>query len=301
MANFWKNKRVLITGASGFVGKHLTKRLAALKASVDYFNENVSDSNKVNSVFNSGKYHFCYHLAAQSLLNIAGKDPIPTFDTNIRGTWNVLEAARQNKLEGIIIASTTHVYGKNRLPFLETYYPRPTGPYETSKACADILAQTYANYYALPVAIARCVNIYGPGDQNNRIIPKTINFLLKNQHPEIFSNETTRDYMYIDDATDAYITLGENLKNLMKILSNITFNFGTGKHYSNAYIVNRIIKLSATSSVKPIFLENNRKLEISKQYVSIQKAKEFLNWKPHYSLDEGLKKTIKWYQEEKTL
>ncbi len=296
MHNFWKNKNILITGASGFVGSHLKKRLLNYGSKVNEIVGNIADKELVNRTFKSKKFNFCFHLAAQTLLDKAGIDPASTFEINIKGTWNILEATRQNRLDGIIIASTTHVYGKNKLPFLEEYYPRPAGPYETSKACADMIAQTYANYYSLPVAIARFVNIFGPGDQNDRIVPKTIKLLMQNKAPEIYSDETTRDYMYVEDAVSAYLTLAEKLRDLKIKDSNIIFNFGTGKHYSNLKIIEQIIKLYSSVKHIPVIIKKERKLEVVNQYVSIEKAKKYLKWKPEFDLNQGLRKTIDWYK-----
>lgn len=298
MQNFWRDKNILITGASGFIGTHLTTRLAKHGANVFKLNKNVSDEKFINTIFKKNSFNYCFHLAAQSIVDIGSVNPISTFNTNIRGTWNILESARIYGLNGLIIASTSHVYGKNKLPFLEEYFPKPSRPYETSKACADILAQTYASYYSLPVAIARCVNIYGPGDHNIRIVPETIKHILKGVKPEIFSDQTTRDYMFIDDAIEAYILLAENLKRLKKRDDNIIFNFGTGRHYSNKTIVKTLINLS-DKTIQPIQVKKGRKQEISKQYVSIKKAKKLLGWEPKYSLIAGLKKTLAWYQSQK--
>jgi CDP-glucose 4,6-dehydratase len=312
MDNFWKNKRVLITGAFGFVGKALSKELSRQGAHIFAFNSkdnlenplknldnctillgDVTNTQHISDIFKKYRLQYCYHLAAQAVVEIGSEDPTPTFEVNIKGTWNVLEAARQNKVEGVIIASTSHVYGKNTLPYLEEYFPRPSRPYETSKACADMIAQTYANYYDVPVAIARFVNTYGPGDNNSRIVPKTIQLLMKNRRPELFSDYTTRDYLYIDDAIDAYLVLGKKMKSLKA--ENIIFNFGTGNYYKNDEIINKIIKIMGKKTIKPIKTTETRKQEIKKQYVSIAKAQTILRWSPKYSIDEGLQKTIDWY------
>lgn len=312
MSNFWKSKRILVTGATGFIGTALVKKLLELDGTVyalsnnssfkkEYPNlkvirDDINDKKTILALFDKNNFDFCFHLAAQSIVDIGSNDPTTTFEVNIKGTWNILEAARFNKLKGIIIASTSHVYGKNTLPFLEEYFPRPSRPYETSKACADMIAQMYASYYDLPVAIARFVNTYGYGDKNVRIVPRTIQLLMQNKRPEIYYDRTTRDYLYIDDAINAYVILAEKLKDLKKESDNIIFNFGTGKHYSNATVIKKIIKLYYGSTVIPVVTKVVRKQEINKQYVSINKAKKLLDWKPCFTLEQGLLRTIKWYK-----
>jgi len=318
MKNFWRVKKVLVTGGNGFVGKHLVSRLLDLGAQTFILEKeeqksqnsqspiilpgnlqvvvgDIRDSNFINDLFRNNNFDVCFHLAAQSLVDKGDQNPLPTFEINIMGTANVLEAARQYKLCKLIIASTSHVYGENKLPLLEKYFPRPSRPYETSKACADILAQTYAKYYRSPIAIGRFVNIYGPGDQNQRIVPRTIQLILNNKNPEIFNDKVTRDYLYIDDAVDGYLTLAEKMKELTRQNQNIIYNFGTGKHYSTKYLVLKIIFLLGKSYITPTVVNSPRKQEIINQYVSVEKTKKILGWSPRYSLTEGLKRTIDWY------
>jgi CDP-glucose 4,6-dehydratase len=318
MKTFWKDKKVLVTGGGGFVGSHLVRRLVDL--GVDVFvlgkkrcqqedilnkkpfskaikivNGNVCDKQFINILFNDEKFNFCFHLAAQPLVGVGQQNPLSTFEINIMGTVYILEAARQHQLQGLILASTSHVYGENKLPFLEEYFPRPSRPYETSKACADILAQTYARYYKLPVAIGRFVNIYGPGDQNKRIVPRTIQLILNGQKPEIFDDKATRDYLYIDDAVNGYLMLGEKVNGLIKQNSNIIYNFGTGNHYSTKTLVEKIISLTGRNDITPVTINNPRGQEIVNQYLSIEKSQRELGWNPQYTIEEGLKKTIDWY------
>jgi len=322
MNNFWKNKKVLVTGGNGFVGANLSNRLAKMGARVFILEKNTLKSKKllknevsifgkkreliigdicnkkfIENIFNTNDFEICFHLAAKPLVleGNADKSPLSVFKVNIMGTLNILEAVRKNKKVGLIIASTSHVYGKNKLPFLEEYFPKPSSPYETSKACADILAQTYKNYYALPIAIARFINIYGPGDLNKRIIPKTIKLLFQNKPPILYDTKTKRSYLYIDDAIDGYITLAENLNKLPKKDSNIIFNFGTSEIYSSKDLMKKIMFLMNKSNVKPDIVTGVRKKEIATQYLSIKKAKKILGWYPKFSLERGLEKTIEWH------
>lgn len=310
--SFWQGRVVLVTGASGFVGSHLVDQLISKGAKVIGFSKrglasqakitkeygSVEDFQTINRVIKKNKTEIIFHLAAQPIVEIGQEEPIKTFQVNIQGTWNILEAARQNNVKRIIIASTVHVYGDNpKLPFKESYFPQPSRPYETSKACADLLAQSFADTYDLPVEIPRFVNIYGPGDFNfSRLVPKVIKSVLGGYKPEVWDIGSVRDFLYIDDAINAYLTLAEKpLANGKRLR---VFNFGTGKPIKIYDLVIKIIELA--NKDLDIKMENppeERTNEIKKQYVSIAKAKRELNWRPKVSLDEGLVETIKWYKE----
>lgn len=312
MNKFWNNKKIFVTGGNGFIGRALSKRLLELGAKVyildraDNRSENIKtikgdicDASFVDELFKKYNFDLCFHLAAKPLVleGKANENPLSTFEVNIMGTLNVLEAVRRNKTRGLVVASTAHVYGENKLPFLEEYLPQPSSPYETSKACADILAQTYNKYYKLPVAIARFVNIYGPGDINKRIIPRTIQLISENESPELYDNETKRSYLYIDDAINGYIILAEKMNELVKKHSNIIFNFGTNEIYRNKDIIGKILGLMDRNDIVPKIIESARDKEIAAQYVSIQKARKSLGWSPTTSIEEGLANTIEWYRE----
>lgn len=317
---FWNNKKVFVTGGSGFIGQALVADLLGFGAKV-YILDNKSkkpsrnrlssknlkiidgdicDALFIDKLFKDNKFDLCFHLAAKPLVleGKASESPLSTFEVNIMGTLNVLEAVRRNQTKGLIVASTAHVYGETKLPFLEEYLPQPSSPYETSKACADILAQTYNKYYQLPVAIARFVNIYGPGDLNKRIIPRTIQLILQNESPELYNNETRRSYLYIADAIRGYKILAEKVYNLGHKKANIIYNFGTEEIYSNKDIINKILKLTKRDDLKPKIIESTRDKEIAAQYVSIKKAQKNLGWSPEVSLEAGLVTTIDWYREE---
>lgn len=315
---FWQNKSVLITGASGFVGSHLVSKLMDKNSKIITLSKkpsgvlervasqelgSVQDFKKLKEIIKKYKVDIIFHLAAQPIVEVGQTDPIPTFEINIKGTWNVLEAARRGKVQKVIIASTAHVYGDNpRLPFKEEYFPQPSRPYETSKACADLLAQSFADTYNLGVEIPRFVNIYGPGDFNfSRLIPKVIRSILKSESPRVWDIGSIRDFLFIDDAINAYLLLAE--KKLPNTKRGRVFNFGTGKPQSIVDLVQKLIAISKKESVKLKIdsTPEDRSNEIKKQYVSVVKAKRELGWVPQTSLEEGLEKTFRWYKENVTL
>ena len=216
--NFWRNKRVFITGGKGFVGSNLSLTLTQKGAKVIFFRGDIRNYKQVFTEFSKSRAEIIYHLAAQSLIEEGKVNPVSTFEINVGGTWNILEAARKVGVKKIVIASTTHVYGDNlNLPYKEDFYPQPSRPYETSKASADLIAQCYADTFNLPVEISRMVNLYGPGDVNlSRIFPKIITTVMKKKNPIIFDVGAVRDFLYIDDCIEGYIRLGEKHLNNVK-------------------------------------------------------------------------------------
>lgn len=302
LQRFFHQKSILITGASGFVGSHLSARLKSLGATVfglsdseirDSIKVNILNYEAVHKIIAAKKINICFHLAGVSLVEAGQEDPYKTFKTNVEGAINVLENARKTKLEKVIIASTVHVYGNNKLPFLEEYTPRPTRPYETSKACIDLISQSYATSFHLPVLIPRFVNIYGPGDLHfERLIPKTIKSVLSGNSPVMWGGSAVRDYLYIDDAIDAYIRLAG--VDMEKVGDNRIFNFGSGNRISVKDLIEKIIKLSGRKlGIKRI--DEKRSEEIKGQYVSFNKARRLLRWKAKTALDDGLTQAVAWY------
>ncbi len=296
------DKNILITGIDGFVGDHLSKELKKRGANVfgvsktkkgkDIYKKNIVNFEELNSLFEKLKIQICFHLAGISLVEEGQEKPYDTFKINVLGALNVLEITRIHSLERVIIASTAHVYGDNVPPFREAFFPRPTRPYETSKATVDLIAQSYADTFNIPVLIPRFVNIYGPGDiHSTRLIPKTIKSILKGEDPKIWGGKAVRDYLYIDDAVDGYIKL--STVNLNKIGRNKIFNFGSGNKISVERIVDKAIRISG-KPLKAKRIKDQRELEISQQYVSFEKAEKLLGWKPQVGIDEGLTKTLEW-------
>lgn len=302
--NKFNGKKILVTGANGFVGKHLAVRLSQLGAHVhevslrasspQIYKVDICDYKKIDQFIKDKKIEICYHLAGESIVESGKSDPYSTFRVNIDGTLNILEIGRKRSLERIIVASSSHVYGKNEVPYLESYTPKPTRPYETSKACTDLIAQSYADTYKLPVLIPRFVNIYGPGDLNfTRLIPKTMKQIITENEVELWGGNVIRDFLYIDDAINGYLDLA-NI-DISTIEENRIFNFGGGNTIAVNNLVQKIIKISGRT-VSLIKTDQIRENEIKSQYVSFSKAKKFLKWQPTFSLDEGLRRTFKWYE-----
>ncbi len=237
-----------------------------------------------------------FHLAAQAIVGVANRNPISTFEANILGTWNILEACRRHPLiKRVIVASSDKAYGDQpTLPYDENMPLQGKHPYDVSKSCADLLSHTYFNTYGLPVCITRCGNLYGGGDLNfNRIIPQTIQLVLNGEAPEIRSDGTfIRDYFYIEDAVEAYLLLAEKMEELN--LAGEAFNFSNEIQLTVLELVEKILK-AMDSDLKPKVL-NQGSHEIKHQYLSAEKARMLLNWTPAHTIDEGLEKTIEWYK-----
>ncbi|MBS3140752.1 GDP-mannose 4,6-dehydratase [Candidatus Woesearchaeota archaeon] len=315
---YWEGKNVFVTGATGFVGGWLVKHLVENKARVvvltrdEVPNSNFMLENLNNKVIivkgdltnqlliqrlvNEYEIDTIFHLAAQALVTIANSNPVNTFESNIKGTWNILEAARLNNLvKRVVIASSDKAYGSPKiLPYTEDMPLQGEHPYDVSKSCADLLARAYYKTYGLPVAITRCSNIYGGGDINfNRIIPGLIKAVLKNEEFVIRSDGTfERDYMYVEDAVNAYLTLAENLDR--DEIKGESFNFGTETPINVLELIEKIKKILNIHIEKKVL--GQAKGEIDKQYLGCEKARRMLNWKPHYNLNEGILKTFEWYK-----
>lgn len=315
----WKNAHVLITGADGFIGSWIAKELINqgaeaytilrdikrqsnldvlnIKDKINIINGDLINLDVCTRVMNEYEIDTCFHIAAQAIVGAANRSPLSTFESNIKGTWNILESARLSKfITGIVVASSDKAYGvQDKLPYTEESPLIGFYPYDASKACADILARCYFKTYGLPISVTRNANTYGGGDLNfSRLIPDTVRSILNNVQPVIRSDGTPeRDYMYIKDSVDAYLTLASNLKR--KDIQGEAFNFGSGKPISVINLYNKIIKLMGKDVIPKIL--GAAKNEIDRQFLSIEKAKRLLKWEPKYSLDEGLKETIEWYKD----
>ena len=314
----WAGKNVLVTGATGLLGGHLVEELAKRNAcavaivrddipncylksgnldrKIRMVRGNVEDYPLVERTMNEYEIEACFHLGAQTIVGTANRSPMSTFEANIKGTWNVLEAARNSSLvKATVVASTDKVYGESKnLPYLETHPLLASHPYGVSKACADMLASAYSKTYGLNVGVTRCGNIFGGGDLNfNRIIPGTIQSLLREQRPVIRSDgKMVRDYVYVKDIVDANLRLSEAL--LSGKEKGEAFNFSYSKPNTVLEVVEAVQKAMGTA-LKPI-VENKASNEIPAQYLSAAKAQEKLGWKPTWGLESGLKPTVEWYK-----
>jgi len=319
-SSFWLDRPTFVTGGTGLVGSWLVRRLVDAGADVvclvrDWVPQSelvrTGTIEKVKVVRGDicdrailertvGEYEIdtVIHLAAQTIVTIANRNPVSTFESNIAGTWNLLEACRRSpKVKQIVVASSDKAYGDQQdLPYREDTPLQGQHPYDVSKSCADLIARTYAVSYDLPVGITRCGNFYGGGDLNwNRIIPGTIRSVLRGQRPIIRSDgEYIRDYFYVEDGAAANMLLAEQLAARPE-LKGEAFNFSNEIQVTVSQIVAEILKLMK-SNLKPE-IRDEVSNEIRHQYLSAEKTRSLLNWKPLFSLDAGLQRTIEWYRD----
>lgn len=316
--SFWKNKNVLVTGYEGFLGSNLTKRLVNYGANVigidvkikrkktilteyEYkgmviIKGSVTNCNLVKNVLKKYKIEYVFHLAAEAIVDECYKKPLRAFSSNICGTWMMLEACRNfPAIKSIVIASSDKAYGSHKeLPYREDAPLQGNHPYDVSKSCADLIANTYYNTYRVPVAVTRCGNIYGPGDFNySRLVPDAIRCALQNKQFIIRSDgKFTRDYVYVEDIINGYVTLAEKMKKLK--LYGEAFNFSNENPVTVIELVKKIYQIIGRKLNYRIL--NDARCEIKHQYLSSKKARGTLNWKPTYGLDKGLNLTINWYR-----
>ena len=319
-SSFWRDRPTLVTGATGLIGSWLVKRLLASGGDViclirdwvpqselvrsNLFDQvkvvrgDVRDQEMVERTLGEYEIDTVIHLAAQTIVGIANRNPVSTFDTNIRGTWSLLEACRRSPLvKQIVVASSDKAYGDHdHLPYSEEAPLIGRHPYDVSKSCADLIAQAYAKTYGLPVAVTRCGNFYGGGDLNwNRLVPGTIRSVLRGQRPIIRSDGTfVRDYFYAEDGAAANMVLAEHLAQRPELRGE-AFNFSNEIQMTVLELVQRLLSLME-SDLEPD-IRNEATNEITHQYLSAEKARQQLDWKPLFSLDEGLDRTIDWYKD----
>jgi len=243
---------------------------------------------------------YCFHLAAQAIVGVANQSPLSTFESNIRGTWNLLEALRLSKnVQGAVVASSDKSYGVHRdLPYREEHALNPLYPYDTSKACVDLLSRCYFHTFGLPVAVTRFVNIYGGGDLNfSRIIPDSVRAVLRGHNPVIRSDGTPeRDFIFVDDVVDLYLEIARRLPG--EEVAGEVFNGGHNQPVKILDLVEKIIELSGRQDLRPdIRGKDAGHAEIDRQWLDATKARKVLGWEPTVGLEEGLSRTIEWYRE----
>ena len=317
---FWQDRPTLVTGATGLLGGWLVRRLLEAEADVvclvrdwvpqsEFVRARLNDRVKVvtgdvrsqsllERVLGEYEIDTVIHLAAQTIVSIANRNPVSTLETNIAGTWATLEACRRSSsVKQIVVASSDKAYGEHKqLPYNEDAPLVGRHPYDVSKSCADLIAQSYAVTYRLPVAITRSGNFYGGGDLNwNRLVPGTIRSVLRGNRPVIRSDgKFVRDYLYADDGAAANMLLAERLASDNTLIGQ-AFNFSNESQATVLEVVERILKLMR-SELEPE-VRNEAVNEIREQYLNAQKARQILDWKPLFTLDEGLRHTIDWYRE----
>lgn len=320
MSDFWLDRPTFVTGSTGLVGGWLVRRLIDLGADVvclerDWVPQcelirarltervkvvrgDVRDQALLERILGEYEIETVIHLAAQTIVPIANRNPVSTFETNIGGTWTLLEACRRSPtVKQIVLASSDKAYGDHDiLPYNEEMPLRGRHPYDVSKSCTDLIAQTYAITYSLPVVISRCGNFYGGGDLNwNRIIPGTIRSVLRGKRPIIRSDgQYIRDYFYVEDGAAAYVLLAERLA-ANPDLCGQAFNFSNEKRMSVLELVEQILSLM-DSDLEPE-VRNEATNEIRQQYLDATRARNILGWRPLFSLEEGLRRTIEWYKD----
>jgi CDP-glucose 4,6-dehydratase len=318
-ADFWKDRPALVTGATGLVGSWLVRRLlgagadviclvrdwvpqselfrARLVHRVKIVRGDVSDQSAMERVLGEHEIDTVFHLAAQTIVGIANRNPVSTFESNIQGTWSTLEACRRSPtVKQIVLASSDKAYGdQENLPYNESTPLQGTHPYDVSKSCADLIAHAYAVSYGLPVVITRCGNFYGGGDLNwNRIVPGTIRSALRGQRPVIRSDgKFIRDYFYVEDGANAYMTLAEALA-ANPGLKGEAFNFSNEIQVTVLDMVRKILHAMG-SDLEPE-VRNEASNEIVHQYLTAAKARRQLGWSPLFDLEAGLPATIDWYR-----
>ncbi len=317
--DFWEKRTVLVTGFEGFLGSNLTKSLLDKGAKVigldiktsrketifcagDYrkitvYKGSVASRKLLKYIFNKHRIEAVFHLADEAIVGRSHSNPLSAFESNIAGTWEVLEAARlDGNVRAVVAASSDKAYGEHKsLPYREDASLIANHPYDVSKSCADLIANTYAHTYGLAVAITRCGNIYGPGDFNfSRLIPDAMRCLFYNRTLKIRSDgKFVRDYVYVDDIVDGYLRIAELL--MKKKIPGEAFNLSDESPFTVMEVLKKISDLDLSGNKLKYEIMNTAKYEIRKQYLSSAKARRMLGWKPKHSIAEGLKKTAAWY------
>jgi CDP-glucose 4,6-dehydratase len=318
---FWTDRPVFVTGATGMLGSHLTAELVERGADVvclvrdrvarSHFQRlgldrrvvtvsgALEDHDLLTRAINEYEIETVFHLGAQTIVGTASRGPLSTWEANVRGTYNLLEACRLNagRVKRVVVASSDKAYGDQPvLPYTEDAPLVGRFPYDCSKSCADLITRSYHESFGLPTCVTRCGNLFGPGDLNwNRIIPGTIRSALRGERPLIRSDGTfVRDYFYVGDAAHAYLTLAEQMAR--PEVNGEAFNFSLEKPLTVLEIARLVLHALGRADLEPE-VQGQASNEIRAQFLSSEKARRLLGWAPRYGLDEGLALTIAWYRE----
>jgi CDP-glucose 4,6-dehydratase len=319
--DLWRGRSVLVTGAQGFVGSWLAERLLDTGARVVVPRRDVEPESRFHSdgieercviafadlfdhqalvrILNEHDVSAVFHLAAQTIVGTANRSPLSTFETNVRGTYNLLEACRVvgGLVDTIVVASSDKAYGgHDELPYREDFALNPTYPYDVSKACTDLIARSYAHTYGLPVAVTRLANVYGGGDVNwSRIVPYTARALVRGERPVIRSDgRPERDYLYVEDAVDSYLAIAESLDR--EEHCGRAWNAGWGQPHAVSTVVERLIEVSGRGVEPDVRGAGTPAGEIDRQYLDSTAIRKELGWEPRVGLDEGLRRAWEWYE-----
>jgi CDP-glucose 4,6-dehydratase len=318
VSSFWQDRPTLVTGATGFLGGWVVRQLlrqgaeavclirdwvpqseligSDLLQQVASVRGDLRDQALLERVVGEYEIDTVLHLAAQTIVGVANANPVSTFETNIAGTWALLEACRRSpKVKQIVVASSDKAYGDApELPYDETMPLGAKHPYDVSKSCADLIAQSYAHTYGLPAVITRCGNFYGPGDLNwNRIVPGTVRSLFHGERPVIRSDGLSiRDYFYVEDAAAVYLMLAEKLAAKPELRGE-AFNFSNETQVTVLELVRMIAGVMGCDLEPDV--RGDASHEIRHQSLSAVKARRDLGWRPRFTLEQGLRKTVPWY------
>jgi len=315
---------VLVTGAPGFIGAWLAQRLLdegarvvvsrrdvdprsrfrteGVEARCEIVQADVTDYQAVLRLLSEHEVQVVFHLAAQPIVGIANRSPMSTFETNVRGTYTLLEACRAKGVVGkpverVIVASSDHAYGEQEEPpYREDFALNARYPYDVSKACTDMIARSYAATYDLPVAVTRLANVYGGGDRNwSRIVPDLARALVRGERPVIRSDGTPeRDYLYVEDAVDAYLAVAKSLE--LPKLRGRAWNAGWGRPVSVLDMVQRLIAVSGKELEPDVRGTRAPDAELDRLYLDCTAIREELGWSPRWELDRGLRAAWEWYE-----
>lgn len=321
MSGEWRGETAFVTGADGFIGSWLAEQLLEAGADVIVLKRDrpalsrlkidgiesrctlvagdLADHTALLRVLNEYAVTAVFHLAAQAIVSVANRSPLSTFETNVRGTWNLLEAARlAPTVERVVVASSDKAYGEHEiLPYRESAKLQPRFPYDTSKAAADLISRSYAETFGLPVAVTRLANVYGGGDFNySRLVPECVRAVLAGERPVIRSDgKPERDFIYVADAARAYLAIAEGLRDEQN--HGLAFNAGAGRPYSVRQIVETVIEVAGVDLEPDIQGESTPHGEIDRQYLDSSLIGGRLDWWPQWSLRDGLAETIAWYRD----